>query len=134
MTTQLDKVLFLDIDGVLNTYETKERFRGTYGIDQSLLEIFRLITPTPIVLSSTWRLYPKHRAEVMRHIEIHDCTPLLNTPRHKEISAWLDKNQPKDFVILDDDLDANIEGHFFHVPNGLTHELVHAINERLRNA
>lgn len=134
MTERLAKVLFLDIDGVLNTMETEERFKGVLGIDRKLLGLFRQIDKTTVVLSSTWRLHPAHLQKVMSLVDIHDCTPVLNdSPRHKEIAAWLEQNQPDDFVILDDDPDAEIEGHFFRVLNGLTPELVQQVNERLRN-
>lgn len=130
------KVLFLDIDGVLNRYgenATKERFKGVLGIDMELLGLFKQIHPVNIVLSSTWRLYKDHFREVRRHINIFDKTPVTHSKRHTEIRMWLDKHDVEDFVILDDDWDANIEGHFFYVPNGLTMEIVDKVNHRLIN-
>lgn len=130
------KVLFLDIDGVLNRYgenATKERFKGMLGIDMELLGLFKQIHLVNVVLSSTWRLYKAHLKEVRRHIDIFDVTPCTGLHRHTEISLWLEGREVEDFVILDDDIDAHIEGHFFHVRNGLTSEIVDKVNHRLIN-
>ena len=63
------KVIFLDIDGVLNNDHTTARFQGYLGIDPILAARFRRIlriTGAQVVLSSTWRLYRDHREEVKR--------------------------------------------------------------------
>ncbi len=36
-------------------------------------------------------------------------------PRRKEIAAWVEEHKPEAWVILDDDPDAGIPGHFVHV-------------------
>lgn len=36
-------------------------------------------------------------------------------PRRKEIAAWVEQHKPEAWVILDDDLDAGIQGHFVHI-------------------
>src|SRR5262245_55436037 len=54
------KLLFLDIDGVLNCAVTKERWNGLIGIDRRLVSTFLQWLSgkdVGIVLSSTWRLY-----------------------------------------------------------------------------
>jgi hypothetical protein len=43
-----------------------------------------------------------------------DMTIWRCPPRHKEITAWIEDNKPKSFVILDDDLGAEIKNHFVH--------------------
>ena len=53
-----EKVIFLDIDGVLNTDKHLRKFGRDY-IDQRLISILRVVvlqTKAEIVLSSTWRL------------------------------------------------------------------------------
>jgi hypothetical protein len=53
------KVIFLDIDGVLNTCKTAERWRGLVGIDAVIAGRFARLQEevgASVVLSSTWRL------------------------------------------------------------------------------
>jgi len=124
------KVLFLDIDGVLNTPKMCGRF-GTDFIDNILVALVARIvneTDAKIVLSSTWRIDEKDRSlatrELAEHgLTIHDCTPVITgvggwtsagSPQRKhEIQAWLDQNPVTRFAILDDMQDACIEGCFF---------------------
>ena len=52
------KIIFLDIDGVCNCCDTKERFHGLIGVDPILVARIKEIvdaTGAEIVLSSTWR-------------------------------------------------------------------------------
>jgi HAD domain in Swiss Army Knife RNA repair proteins len=55
------KVIFLDVDGVLNSKKTPNPGKFPYIVDpillSRLLELLRL-TDAKIVLSSTWRLDP----------------------------------------------------------------------------
>lgn len=57
------RIIFLDIDGVLNNIKTKENFRGYVGIDEKNLQALKSFIDesnkedeTKIVLSSSWRL------------------------------------------------------------------------------
>lgn len=97
------KVLFLDIDGVVNCATTTQRHRGVIGIDPYMaLLVDRIVQATgcKIVLSSTWRLWPDEREEVRKQVgEFMDVTP--NIPlqggaemceRGKEIKAWLESH------------------------------------------
>lgn len=43
-----------------------------------------------------------------------DLTIWRCPPRHREIVAWVEKNKPTSFVVLDDDINAKIENHFVH--------------------
>ena len=142
------KILFLDIDGVLNNRFTHlgpnhHTWNDWHfkGLDRSLIpHLNRIIEETgaKIVLSSTWRLH--HTPEQMHarltsagmkpEIEIIDRTDVLNhgpiyVPRCQEIEKWLDEHpEVVDFAVLDDDGDANIPGHFVHTVHdvGLTEE------------
>src|SRR6202007_2799386 len=112
------KVLFLDVDGVLNCSTTI----GVTGDADKCELVRKIITETgaKIVVSSTWR---KNR-ELMRHLfrnlgrkmrdEMEGCTPVLDsrrpsgiwqaTTRGEEIMAFVAKSPHiKKFVILDDD-------------------------------
>lgn len=105
------KVLFLDIDGVLNRRGTRERCGGFIGVDRELSN--RLLkwlreSDVKIVLSSTWRRHPEMHPHLMRAgIEWIDTTPYLGVARGHEIQHWLDQNEGKvtHYAILDDDSD-----------------------------
>lgn len=122
------KVIFLDIDGVLNTKETffkrKEKHIKTKIWDdlfriEYLKEIIEK-TDAKIVLTSTWRkgfekdngiLIPilddaLEIVEVLSKykLEIYDITGIdKNGIRQEEIKEWLLNNPTSSFVILDDE-------------------------------
>jgi len=133
------KILFLDIDGVLNN--TRTLLRGWEEFDedaiQNLGDILRQ-TRARIVLSSTWRKYPTQKRNFGRMLVKYkliqfwggDTTPIiLGTARAIEIQQWLDENANIErFAILDDDMDAAMEaenGKFFRTnyQDGLTQEI-----------
>lgn len=111
------KIIFLDIDGVLNYSDVWDRpenkEKGTKVWDSDCVnELNRIIKETDanIVLSSTWRLYSDHEIIVYNDMGIEGKfvgkTPdLFNKPRGIEIQTWLDENKHmniENFVILDD--------------------------------
>lgn len=103
------KVLFLDVDGVLNRDGTKERCMGYVGIDRELSEkliAWRGRNPdVEIVLSSTWRYIPGMKAGLMAAgIDWISETPHHMGSRGDEISLWLYNAKRNDivYVILDD--------------------------------
>jgi len=148
------KILFLDIDGVLNSVQHKALKYGTYGLAPEhiahLNHIVEEVEDVCIVLSSTWRLH--HSAEEMTEMlkaegfigTIHDCTPDLTVQegsiwlgncRGYEIQTWLDDNSPKAlFAILDDDSDMGpIKNHLFKTRfrTGLTKEIAQQVVQYL---
>ncbi len=65
------KVLFLDIDGVVNNKRTKKNFEGFTAIDPAMAALVQRIvqnTGCEIVLSSSWRLFQNSRDELERKI------------------------------------------------------------------
>ena len=107
------KVIFLDIDGVLNHHKTEERFDGFLGIDASKIPFLKTLvglTNAVVVLSSTWRLKERSFVHVIERlaefdIEIFDRTPNLgrNALREQEVEYWLaDHEDVTHYVILDD--------------------------------
>lgn len=149
------RVLFLDIDGVLNTPKMTGRF-GCDFVDNILVALVARIvreTDCKIVLSSTWRIDEKDRMLATRELAeqgltIHDCTPVHSqripedgnwegwngwVKRHEEIQAWLDQNPVTRFAILDDDAEACIEGSFFRTDEnrGLTVEITERVIQHL---
>lgn len=121
------KVIFLDIDGVLNHQKHYEWLMTTneptpmqrvYPYSefnpkscQLLNEIIKE-TDAQIVVSSSWRLDGLAKInKLFRFFGLPnaiDVTPCLNTARGIEIDAWLAAHPEVDkYVILDDDEDMN---------------------------
>ena len=73
------KVLFLDIDGVVNRVGTRQSYHGFTGIDPFLAsKVCKIIldTDAAVVLTSTWRHFHGGREEVDRHVyKTFDVTP-----------------------------------------------------------
>ena len=123
------KVVFLDIDGVLNSHQSAKRGLhkgGLLTLDPEAVErLNRLVREVPevkFVLSSTWRLYQcREDFDVFTAVgfegEFVGRTPalrkeLLGSPiviqqiRGAEIAAWLEEHpEVERYVILDDDSD-----------------------------
>lgn len=131
------KILFLDIDGVLN-HRKSPTTNGVFVIDEQLLPLLKRIvdeTGVKIVLSSSWRLSIHSRLRVKDALKtigtrFIDYTKFISGPRSEEIKEWLERH-PKvtSFAILDDDFDAKIDGHFFQTDfnNGLTPEITEKV-------
>lgn len=117
------KVVFLDIDGVVNTLYIGKNLKSKYfteydrrvGNEQAVRWLSKLCLDTGavIVISSTWRhagidvcrecLY---NSGLDTEITIYDTTPNVFGSRGTEIKTWLDVHpEVTDFVILDDDTD-----------------------------
>ena len=119
------KIIFLDIDGVVNCISTKERFNGLIGVEQEKITLVKQIveaTDAKIVLSSTWRLdwlwfnegkpvnlnsfnYLK-KEFAKQGLEFFDVTPShKDSWRAREIQEWLDTTTEKidGYVVIDDD-------------------------------
>jgi hypothetical protein len=113
------KVIFLDIDGVMNNLGTKPaRRRGLESwldpVHVALLNDVVRATGAVVVLSSSWRLtmpldaLQAAFAEAGCVAELVDVTPDLDPPRRgREIAAWLaaQRDPPARYAILDDTFD-----------------------------
>ena len=141
------KVIFLDVDGVLNTDSTVYRF-GSDFIDPVLVKLVAKIvwkTGAIIVLSSSWRLDSKDTqlvrdALAAEGLSIQGCTPFHAAPskwipRNEEIMEWIHTrgHNVTEFAVIDDDNSAEIGGKFFQTNDqeGLTEELASRIIEHL---
>ena len=105
------KVIFLDIDGVLNCSKTPNPRKLPYVVDRTLLKRFKRLlerTGAKVVLSSTWRYDPAGLFSAKHWgIPFIDVIPdMPKQPRCKEILAWL-KGRPRvnRFVVIDDEDD-----------------------------
>ena len=111
------KVIFLDVDGVLNS---DEYIKGTIksniqGIEKHVdVEKIKLLrqaidqTNAKVVLTSSWRL-TKMAQELIKLLITYgiyvNSTPYIRNERGLEIKQWLADNQNvEDFVILDDEI------------------------------
>lgn len=136
------KVLFLDIDGVLNSeeYALSLGKGGMLGIDPEKVKILdRIIEETgaKIVVSSSWRTSPDLLAEIRRNVgEILDITPSLPAIRGEEVRSWLITHPIYNVVqraILDDDSDFLPDQPLFKTTwkKGLTEEIADKVIEHL---
>lgn len=109
------KVIFLDIDGVLNSDEYIDRAKNTQGIERHIdIDKVKLLkkaideTGAKTVLTSSWRnsndIGPLR--ELLAKYEIYfDVTPFINWERGLEIKQWLlEHNRVEDYIILDDEI------------------------------
>lgn len=103
------KIIFLDIDGVLNNAYTKEKFAGFTGIDVRLRDMFLdwwRDRDYDIVLSSSWRISSTH-GDFLQHLKDNGLIWMGETPYFKgigrgwEIQDYL-KGMDCTYVILDD--------------------------------
>jgi len=122
------KVLFLDIDGVLNSvgsfiYNNRLNLLGLTDIPthesfdpiacSNLQYVLEELPDVKVVISSTWRKYvPLHALQEMlkaNHVlseRLIGVTPVMDGYRGKEIEAYLnDHTEVTEFVIIDDDSD-----------------------------
>lgn len=125
------KVIFLDIDGVLNTsltieqihHEWKETGVRRIEIDLERVEYLKRIvekTDAKIVLSSSWRHFctVKDKEVVARYekmqqlldifkiygLSIYDITPKdPNGIRENEIRTWMEGKEIDSFIVIDDE-------------------------------
>lgn len=109
-------IIFLDVDGVLNTIFTEDRTPSGYrGIEKKYIEILKFIADrlkAKIVISSDWRynvsdIDYKYLKDNLNEfgLEIYDVTPVISwRVRGQEIKQWLDahKDEVDDYIIFDD--------------------------------
>jgi HAD domain in Swiss Army Knife RNA repair proteins len=105
------KVVFLDIDGVLNCNKTSNPRKLPYIVDRRLLKrLKRLLerTGAKVVLSSTWRYDPAglFSAKCFRIPFIGVTPDMPKRPRRDEIRAWV-KRHPRvtRLAVIDDEDD-----------------------------
>ena len=120
----MNKYIFLDIDGVLNSMDWFEQNKYTKGYTEINPEKVKLLkeivdrTDAKIILSSTWRSLAAHddkpEHEMYTYLRtsleefglsISDQTPCIKQNRPQEIKTWLENNanESDHYVSLDDD-------------------------------
>lgn len=131
------KVLFLDIDGVVNSRNTTN-FKQLWPLDRYMAFLvgkIKLNTGCEVVLSSSWRHHPDGVKVVEASIvPVLDITPTVGNFRGDEINAWLDRHpEVTRYAILDDDSDFYPYHPLFKTTfeNGLTDEIAEAVTNWL---
>lgn len=119
------KLIFLDVDGVLNSRnklireynQTHKSYSGySYPFDEICLENLKKlveVTDSKLVITSTWRKDVEGRNTLLNALKdyrldekVIGYTPILGKTRGTEIKEFLSKlNYEPKFVILDDDTD-----------------------------
>ena len=122
------KVVFLDIDGVLNNHTWWTEVMSKYNIDTNMIynqeAMFLLrqlvdLTGARIVLSSSWRISEYSRDKVMDNfipygLSIYSCTGEEPGTRGHQILEWLRRHPDVDnYVAFDDDEDLTELGYHF---------------------
>ena len=153
------KVIFLDVDGVLNSEDDLMVYREKNNINHCILyaevedrplKLLKEIvdkTSAKIVISSSWRigcerngnksifgnkLFTKLQSKLNEYnISIYDITPsITEKQRGDEIKAWLDKNEAEQFIILDDDCDMS---EFSNTEHFIQTTYKHGLTEELKD-
>lgn len=119
------KVIFLDIDGVLNKNGRKMP-EGTDALDDDLVKLLRGLVKSSgayWVLSSTWRLIfgaSRTIAALQRHgwpeakeTFLGETPHLRPETRGAEITAWLSRHPDVEEYVILDDMPEVIEGHSY---------------------
>ena len=135
------KVLFLDIDGVVNCASTWQRHGVVIGIDPLMaarVAKIQLDTGCEVVLSSSWRSFTELRAAVESQVvKLLDITPVWPTAagiRGDEVNAWLDVHpEVTRYAIVDDATDFYPDQPVFKTKweTGLTDEIAKQITNYL---
>ena len=132
------KVIFLDIDGVMNSQDWYNEHLGEGDIDYNAVKLLKLYIETHdlyIVITSSWReLTLKQTLQVLGETAMVDIVDRIigQTPhcfdgnRGKEIDMWLaDRPEVDEFYIIDDeDFDIHQKEHLIKTDymHGLTQE------------
>lgn len=121
-------IIFLDVDGVLNSYNklielynktSKPHSGSNFPFDENCLNNLKILveeTNAKIVITSTWRKYEKDIKILFNELKKYDLdkqvigyTPILNKKREEEIIEYLNKlNIKVNYVIIDDIRDMGV--------------------------
>ena len=134
------RIIFLDIDGVLNCKDTPNPRGFPYIIDPHLLANLKELlkrTGAKVVLSSSWRTDPVGVLAAKHYgIPIMDlCPDIPEASRCEEMLRWLSAHQEVTrYVVIDDESDCLDDLPLFQPSNktGLTRDMVEAVERYLK--
>jgi len=120
----MDKIIFLDIDGVLCTHRSQVGSMIATGtmetldpIGVNMISYLCAISDAKVVISSTWRLMHKDLPMMFRMVgfrgkfhEVWKTPDAFNTNTHHtlrgdDLNQWLEENGDHEYIIIDDDSD-----------------------------
>ena len=136
------KIIFLDIDGVLNCKATPNPRKFPYIADPQLVARLIMVlerTRAHVVLSSTWRYDPAGLFSAKHWgIPFDDVTPdLPHEPRRKEILTWVEAHPAVSRYAVLDDEDDELDGLPLFQPScvtGLTDRIAQGLVDYLNGA
>lgn len=147
------KVIFLDVDGVLNCRSSKSRCGIFIGIDDSKVKILKAIvdkTDAKIVLCSSWKnMWERENKECQdnlanyldkklkkQNLFVLDKTDDNGEDRGRGIHRWISNHNVEQWIVLDDDIFPDYEemeiiphlvkSYFYDELGGLQHEHIDA--------
>ena len=105
------KVIFVDVDGVLNSDDFIDSVKGKQDIDiKTVLLLKRAIEETgaKIVMDTSFRYtqsFLKVQEMLLQNGIMFDKTPFIDNERGKEIKQYLSEHRNiEDYILLDDDV------------------------------
>jgi HAD domain in Swiss Army Knife RNA repair proteins len=136
------KIIFLDIDGVLNSDKTPNPRKFPYIVDKKLLRRLKKLlkrTNAKVVLSSSWRCDPVGllAAKYWGVPFIDVCPDKPRSPRGKEMLEWLaDHPKATRFAIIDDEDDGLDDLPLFQPSpkTGITAKIANGVEKYLNGA
>ena len=103
------KVIFVDVDGVLNSDDFIDSVKGSQDIDIKTIRLLKNAvneTGAKIVMDTSFRYtksFLKVQEMLLQNGILFDKTPFIDTERGKEIKQYLAEHKDiEDYILLDD--------------------------------
>ena len=135
------KVIFVDVDGVLNSDDFIDSVKGKQDIDiKTVLLLKRAIEETgaKIVMDTSFRYtqsFLKVQEMLLQNGIMFDKTPFIDNERGKEIRQYLSKHKDiEDYILLDDvvfpDFDDELLSHLIKMDDTNTRGIGKGLQEK----
>ena len=135
------KVIFCDVDGVLNSDDFIDSVKGKQDIDiKTVLLLKRAIEETgaKIVMDTSFRYtqsFLKVQEMLLQNRIMFDKTPFIDNERGKEIKQYLSKHKDiEDYILLDDvvfpDFDDELLNHLIKMDDTNTRGIGKGLQEK----
>lgn len=135
------KVIFCDVDGVLNSDDFIDSVKGKQDIDiKTVLLLKRAIEETgaKIVMDTSFRYtqsFLKVQEMLLQNGIMFDKTPFIDNERGKEIKQYLSKHKDiEDYILLDDvvfpDFDDELLSHLIKMDDTNTRGIGKGLQEK----
>ena len=135
------KVIFVDVDGVLNSDDFIDSVKGKQDVDiKTVLLLKRAIEETgaKIVMDTSFRYtqsFLKVQEMLLQNGIMFDKTPFIDNERGKEIKQYLSKHKDiEDYILLDDvvfpDFDDELLSHLIKMDDTNTRGIGKGLQEK----